>query len=330
MLWIKGSEMSSGLLDRVRAAAQAVVARANYVRIDEQSIPAYVASLPIEQASSPTLDPRHHYLGDPREIVAYILTLDTINFGSGYFPYLQKRRHLSGYFTIATCLKERFEMQGAFTARELSRLTLESCAEIFDQDLNKEPIRELMGLFASALNDLGKHLLDHYEGEFVGLVNAADSSAERLVELLAKMPYFQDVQKYHGLEVPFYKRAQLTAADLSIALGNQGFGFFTDLQKLTIFADNLVPHVLRLDGILQYEENLAARIDAEELIPAGTDEEIEIRACAVHAVELMVAELRRLGHKVSALKLDYLLWNRGQQPQYKALPRHRTRTIFYW
>jgi hypothetical protein len=289
--------------------------------------------LPVEQASSPKLDPYHHYLGDPREIVAYILTLNAINFGSGYFPYLQKRPRLSGYFTVATCLKERFEMQGAFTARELSRLTPENCADIFEQDLTKEPVRELMELFTSAWNELGRHLIARYEGDFVGLVNAAEASAERLVELLAKMPYFQDVQQYNGLEVPlevpFYKRAQLTAADLSIALGNQGFGFFTDLPRLTIFVDNLIPHVLRVDGILQYESNLAAAIDAEELISAGTDEEIEIRACAVHAAELIVAELRRLGHKVSALKLDYLLWNRGQQPEYKARPRHRTRTIFY-
>jgi hypothetical protein len=24
-----------------------------------------------------------------------------------------------------------------------------------------------------------------------------------------------------------------------------------------------------------------------------------------------------------------LLWNRGQQPFYKAIPRHRTRTVYY-
>jgi transposase len=30
-----------------------------------------------------------------------------------------------------------------------------------------------------------------------------------------------------------------------------------------------------------------------------------------------------------AMGLDYLLWNRGQQPYYKARPRHRTRTVFY-
>lgn len=321
--------MSLGLLDQVRAAAKEVVARATYVHIDEDSIPAYVASLSMAQAHSPQLDARYHYLGHPNEIVAYIITLNTVNFGSGYFPQLRKRSNLSGYFTIASCLKDRFETQGAFTARKLSRLTAKDCAEIFGQNLDTEPVKELMGLFATALNDLGKYLLSHYNGEFVDLVNAAESSAELLVRLLAKMPYFRDVEQYDGLEVPFYKRAQLTAADLSLALGNQGFGFFNDLHRLTIFADNLVPHVLRVDGILKYEEKLAERIDAGELIASGSPEEIEIRASAVHAVELMVEELRNQGKRVSAIKLDYLLWNRGQQPDYKARPRHRTRTVFY-
>jgi hypothetical protein len=27
--------------------------------------------------------------------------------------------------------------------------------------------------------------------------------------------------------------------------------------------------------------------------------------------------------------LDAWLWNRGQEPRYKARPRHRTRTVFY-
>lgn len=321
--------MTLSLLDKVRAAAREVVARATCVQIDERSIPAYVASFPIEKTTSPLLDHRYHYLGHPTETVAYILTLNAINFGSGYFPHIRKRPRLSGYFTIASYLKDRFETQGPFSADQLTRLTTGDCAKIFRQNLEVEPVRELMSLFASALNDLGEYLLTRFEGEFVNLVNAAESSAERLVELLERMPYFKDVEQYNGLEVPFYKRAQLCAADLSVALGNQGYGFFNDLHRLTIFADNLVPHVLRLDGILRYDEKLASRIDAGELIESGSPEEIEIRACAVYAVELMVEEFRNLGHKVSAIKLDYFLWNRGQQPEYKAHKRHRTRTVFY-
>ncbi|MEW6729729.1 MAG: queuosine salvage family protein, partial [Acidobacteriota bacterium] len=145
-----------------------------------------------------------------------------------------------------------------------------------------------------------------------------------------EMPYFNDVENYNGLVVPFYKRAQLTAADLSLAFAGEGIGHFDDLNNITIFADNLVPHVLRVDNVLLYDKSLAARIDAEELISPGSAEEIEIRACAVHAVELLVEALQKTGHKVTAMGLDYLLWNRGQQPYYKKVkPRHRSRTVFY-
>jgi putative queuosine salvage protein len=98
---------------------------------------------------------------------------------------------------------------------------------------------------------------------------------------------------------------------------------FSDLDRLTIFADNLVPHVLRVDGVLRYDPALGARIDAGELLPPG-EEEREIRACAVHACELLS---RRLG--MPARVLDAALWNRGQAWKYKSVPRHRTRTVYY-
>jgi hypothetical protein len=143
------------------------------------------------------------------------------------------------------------------------------------------------------------------------------------------MPYFYDVELYDKIEVPFFKRAQLTAADLSLAFAGQGLGRFDDLKNLTIFADNLVPHVLRVDNILIYPEVLISHIDAGKLIPAGSVEEIEIRACALHAVERLKAALNASGHAITSMELDFLLWNRGRQPAYKSIARHRTRTVFY-
>ncbi|MDX6381536.1 MAG: hypothetical protein QOI57_2560 [Rubrobacteraceae bacterium] len=321
--------MESSLLERVRVACEAVASRAVHVRIDHDLIQSYAASLPLEQAALPALDPTLHYLGHGDGTVAFVLTLDAINFGSGYFPLLHKRSGLSGYFTVAASLNDYYKEYGPLSAQVLAQLTAEDCAKIFGQNFDNEPIRELMQLFSTALNDLGRYLLDRFDGSFAGLVEVAESSAERLVQLLVEMPYFNDVEPYNGLEVPFYKRAQLTAADLSVAFEEKGPGRFDDLERLTIFADNLVPHVLRVDGILLYEEALAARIDSEQLIPPGSMEEVEIRACAVHAVELLTEELRSSGHNVTAMGLDYLLWNRGQQPYYKARPRHRTRTVFY-
>ena len=141
---------------------------------------------------------------------------------------------------------------------------------------------------------------------------AAEGSAELLAsQLVAGMPMFEDPG--------FYKRAQIVPSDLTLA----GVADFDDIDALTIFADNLVPHVLRVDGVLRYSDELAAAIDAERLLPPG-DQEREIRACAVVACEAIAADLG-----VPPRVLDNWLWNHGQQPRYKAIPRHRTRTTAY-
>jgi hypothetical protein len=318
------------LLEQVRSSCKAVAQRAANVSINHDQIGHYAASLPVDQAISPELDPHIHYLDKGDATVAYILILDTINFGSGYFPHLHKRPGMSGYFSIAASLTDFFGAQGPPTAAELTQLSPGECTRILGQDPDNEIIQELMQLFAAALSELGKYLIANFGGDYIELVKAADAFAENLITLLVKMPFFNDVAHYDDLNVHFYKRAQLTAADLSIALKGEGMGFFHDLHKMTMFADNLVPHVLRMDGILLYDEHLASRIDAEELIPSGSPEEVEIRACALHAVELMAKALKEVQHGISPVGLDYVLWNRGQQPYYKkAKPRHRTRTVFY-
>lgn len=317
------------VFDRVRESCRQVAERARCVRIALDRIEPYARSLPLDRLARPELDRRYHFIGAPEATVAYIVILDAVNFGSGYFPHLQKRPGLSGYFTIASALKDYFEAHGPPDAGTLARLTPADCHRIFGQEPDEGPRSELMGLFAQALNDLGRLLLGRFDGSFARLVAAAGGRAERLVYTLSELPFFRDVAAYDGLEVAFYKRAQLMGADLWLAFGGEGYGHFEDIDELTIFADNVVPNVLRVDGVLVYDPELAARIDRGELIPAGSPAEVEIRACAVHAAELIVAELKRAGRRVTARELDYLLWNLGQEPRYKAVPRHRTRTVFY-
>ena len=321
--------MGVHLLKQVRSVCKAVTERARHVQINYDLISSYARSLPLAKTIAPEHDPESHYLGQDEATATFFLTLDTINFGSGYFPQLHKRPGMSGYFTIAGCLNDLFKKRGPLSAEALKQLTPEDCIRIFEQNPDSKPIGELMQLFAKALNDLGAYVHEDFNGNFTALIKAAGSSAERLMQLLIRMPYFYDVELYDQIEVPFYKRAQLTAADLSLAFAGQELGRFYDLEHLTIFADNLVPHVLRVDSILLYEEKLSSHIDAGELIPSGSAEEIEIRACALQAVELLKNELNRSGHHVTSMGLDFLLWNRGRQPAYKSIPRHRSRTVFY-
>ncbi len=321
--------MFAGMFADVRSACAEVAKRSRYVTLNKDKLGAYARSLSAETAP-PTYDTVHHFLGSPDDTLAYIITLDAVNFGSGYFPHLQKRPGMSGYFTVASALKDSFDENGPIDAGALSKLRVESCSSLFGQDLINPVRAELMQHFTRALNDLGTYLLEHFGGRFTTLIKSAEHSAERLAAHLAEMPYFRDVATYENLRVPLYKRAQITASDLALAFSGEGYGSFNDLDKLTIFADNLVPHVLRLDGVLHFGEDLLSRIRAGQLIAPGSPEEVEIRAVALHAVERMVSALRENGPEhVTAQNLDVRLWNRGQDPRYKAEPRHRTQTVYY-
>jgi hypothetical protein len=319
-----------GVLARVRAGCAAVAASARFVRIRDERIGPVAAGLAEAGVPAPAWDRAHHFIGNPADTAAFVLALDSVNFGSGWWPVLRKRPEHSGYLTIAASLTERFRERGAWSAEELVGLTPGACAEVFGQD-PAGPAADLMALYARALKDLGRFLLRDWDGDPLGPFVAADGSAERLVALLLRMPLFRDAAAHGGAVVPILKRAQLLAADAALALPLAGSGAaaFGDLDRLTIFADNLVPHVLRLQGVLAYDPLLLARIERCDLIPPGSAEETEIRAVALHAAELLVAELRRLGSPATAAQLDGLLWQRGQDPAIKAHPRHRTRTTAY-
>jgi hypothetical protein len=290
------------LCDEVRANAAAVSARATSVRIDEEA----AARVELTEADRPELDSTRHYLeGSPADVATYLLTLDTINFGSGWFPTLKKRPNCSGYFTVAWGLADRFRAHGPWSNRELRAMTTGEIADVIGQRHD----HELMALFAQALRQLGAFL---GERSALDLVKEADGSAERMAELLAGgMTMYAD----RG----FYKRAQIVPCDLALA----GVATFTDLPRLTIFADNLVPHVLRLDGVLRLDPRLEAHIEAERLLRPGPQER-ELRAGAVHAC---VHIAQRLG--ITEQELDWILWTRGGAPQYKAVPRPRCRVVWY-
>ena len=305
------------VLTELRSVCAAVAENARYVRIDPDHTSAYVGSLPVD-LDPPEPDPECHLTdGNREELAAFWLILDAINFGSGWFPTLRKRDGRSGYFTIAAGLRDRFATRGPYPADELASIDPAAIAKTLGQD----PDHELMTLFARSLNDLGRNVATDHDGRFAAVIDAAESSAVALVDELRGWQCFADSSRYDGLDIPFLKRAQIAAADLARA----GVAAFRDLDCLTMFADNLVPHVLRIDGLLSYDAGLLDRIERGELIEHGSPEEVEIRACALHAVGLVASE--RAGAREA--DIDSVLWHRGQEPRYKDSPRHRSRCTAY-
>ncbi len=305
----------------VRTSCQRAAEHFVSVEINDDALATLSADLAGDPLLQDVFDDQTASDGDAAEGTALLVfALDAINFGSGYHDIIRKRPGLSGAVTMATSFREYVDYTGPLTGERLRRMTVTDCSQIFGQELDDGASGELMSRFASALNDLGHWLADS-DDSALAAIDAANHDAPTLAGNLTAMPFFRDVEVLNGSQVHFYKRAQITAADLARELPHLEL---KRLSELTAFADNLVPHVLRVDGVLRYDDDLGRRIDERQLLEPGSAEEVEIRAAGVVVVEELAT---RLDHR--AMDIDLALWTRGGQPTYKAVPRHRARSVFY-
>jgi hypothetical protein len=358
-----GAAVTEALPERVRSTCAAVAEVAESVRIDDDGVRRLADVLATELAAESAAElgsapdpaaelrapglrarsqaepevPAEWLVGDVEHRCGLVLALDAVNFGSGWHPLLRKRPGLSGARTVAAAFTEWWVDVGWPGPDQVLDLLADgegpaglprgggTIAAALGQSASGEPGR-LMGLFADSLVELATYVVDDHGGRWSSVVTACGGSAARLAALLAVLPHWDDRARHPGTgDVWLFKRAQIAAADLALAR----VATFADVDRLTCMADNLIPHVLRLDGVLDVEASVMARIDRGELLEAGEPAEIELRAVAVQAVERLSHELATRGAPRSPAALDRRLWWRGRSPRYKAEPRHRCRTTAY-
>lgn len=307
--------------------AEVVCARSEAVRIvehDPAQYLAYVNELHDDAAAGSTL----RELSGEQEQASFVLIRDCINFGSGFHPELVKSPGLSGARTIEAALLKHVQAHGQPDGRWLAGVTPVECAELFGQPQSGAPM-ELMTMFATAWNEFGALLCERYDGRVLGLVEDAGEKAERMIELLGQMSCWRDISHFEELTLPFMKRARLSVLGLEATAWLHGRHRFVDVTEIPIFADNLIPHVLKVNGLLAFAPELDARIDRGELLQYGSPEEVSIRAGAVAVCARLTSVARSAGQQIMPLQVASRLWKRGQQPVYKQRPRHRTRCFAY-
>jgi hypothetical protein len=313
----------------VRAAAARVVAQARYVVIDDQALQAACTGFGA-QLSVPEWNDEYHF-GDGTERTAnYILLLDGLNFsfwGEPRWGIDYRGQTLDGYWALAAALKRAIEDGADVTdARLLAELDEAALAHI----LRGQGVIPMLRERCAHAREIGRVLRDQFGGQCAQLVEGCGYSASGVAQSVVEhFGSFHDAPSYHGQTVPIYKRAQIVAADLYGAFGGQGWGALEGIESLTCFADYKLPQILRRWGVLRYAESLAERVDARIEIPAGSDEEIEIRAATIDAVERMRVALSQRGVNMTSMQIDWALWEAAQDRPPDGKPYHRTRTIYY-
>ncbi len=278
----------------------------------------------------------------PRRFANYLLALEALNFC--FWDEEPRWRVVSGpvchdgYWALAAALRRalREDAIPLWDARWMAQVTETAMARVLRGEGRPIP---LLAARAAHVREAGEVLLARWDGEFANVVNASQGDAVTLVNrIVAEFPSFQDEAIWQDpatgqrRPVKFYKRAQICVADLARLLPDDPLGRMTGLSRLTAFADYKVPQVLRKLGVLVYSEALAAKVDSLQELPAGSPEEVAIRAATIWGCEWIARALNEHAAAgtpaVTAGDVDYRLWLAGQDKT-GLRPYHRTRTIFY-
>ncbi len=184
------------------------------------------------------------------------------------------------------------------------------------------------------LHQVGATLVERYKGRFRNFVKSCSTrlydNGNGLVDrLVAEFPRFNDVSSYDGHTVRIYKLPQLAIWFLYTSLRKSGTFHIDDLDKMTAFADYIVPVGLRLLGITRYSTQLENMVNSHQLIPRDSHQEIEIRAHCIYALALLAEEincLRPPDLQIVVPQLDARLWTHYHTTWW---PHHLTKTIMY-
>lgn len=306
-----------------------VVESATSVSIDDEAIARWV-----KEISRDALRPSGHDLlgklsGTPGQLANLVLLIDALNFCFWSSNPLKIEWRGVTYERFQAMLVSILLAVRHEPAWFDPQYWLEAPAEEIRQVLSGSGELLLMDERERIIRETGRVLLERFDGQFIHAIESVSSRAWPLaVLLMTEFDSFRDVGNYRGKIVYFMKRAQITVLDVSVAWQHRDYPALAGLEELTAFADYRVPQALRHLGIMKFAEDLAGRVEKEEEIAAGSEEEMEIRAVTVHAVDRMVKALAGQGKKTAAWEVDWYLWELSHAPDV-AIQHHRTRTIFY-
>lgn len=315
----------------ILAALPPIISASRFVSIEPERLAEISLTLTRDALRLPTWDEpffnRRRAAGD---LADFILLFNAINFCYWGDPkWAWVRNGEGGSFGVLAALSQALD--DGLPLLDAAYLAQISAAQLGAILAGRHGVSlPLLDERAAILRAVGVTLLREFGGRFAHVLAAAGGDALGLVDLLTtRVPSFDDHAWWNGQRVVFHKRAQLAAAMIYAAHRGQGLGQLSRIDQLTVFADYKLPQTLRALGILRYAPALAAVVDSQRLIPANSQEEIEIRAHTIWAAERLRQALQPRFPDINALHLDYWLWTASKQLPPTAPPHHRTLSIFY-
>lgn len=311
---------ASGSPNPVVSSLEPVIRNSKYVRLDLDTLKKKAAELTPEQLTPANWKFPHYIDEDSKKTIDFFMVANSINFlffdpqsGDKYKTTFNGKEYSGADAMIAGIKRAMQEGVPILDADFLANVSREQMSHIFRGNFELPLLDERTAIF----HEVGEVLRDKYQGSFANLAEAAGGRAfdhgNGMVErLTTDFPSFRDSSPGGAT---FNKRAQLAVGMLHSRLDGSGIFHCPDVDELTVFADYQLPRGLRAMGVLQYEPELAKKVDKGEEIGRNSAMEQELRAWTIVAAELLREELKKRPEHAAldARGLDSFLWMQARQ-----------------
>ncbi len=321
----------------VLASVQPVVKAAELVRVNHEKISEVANWMAYEEFAKPDGSMLFDFGNDPDVLMDFTLVVNTMNFAFTDFStgvkfetdYMGKRWCDSE--AMLACLHRAINAGIPFFSGEyLAKVTRKDLESVFAGTIEMPMLDERVVLF----NEVGRVLVEKYQGRYSKFVRSCAprlyANGDGLLErLTTEFPRFRDVSSYQGSDVHIYKLAQLGIWGMHLALSPRGAWKLEDADKLTAFADYIVPVGLRVMGIFEYAPALEKQINDLVEVKRDSDAEIELRASSIYVIAKLTEEINKRRPGMDPLlqpQVDFRFWKTYHATHW---PHHLTKTVMY-
>ena len=321
----------------VLASVQPVVKAAELVRVNHDKIAEVANWMAYEEFAKPDGSMLFDFGNDPDVIMDFTLVVNTMNFAFTDFStgvkfetdYMGKRWCDSE--AMLACLHRAVNSGIPFFSGEyLAKVTRKDLESVFAGTIEMPMLDERVVLF----NEVGRVLVEKYQGRYSNFVRSCAprlyADGDGLLErLTTEFPRFRDVSLYQGTEVHIYKLAQLGIWGMHLALSPRGAWKLEDAEKLSAFADYIVPVGLRVMGIFDYSSELEKQINGLVEVKRDSAAEIELRASSIYVIAKLTEEINKRRPGMDPLlqpQVDFRFWKTYHATHW---PHHLTKTVMY-
>ena len=314
----------------VRKTTFEVIKFAKDVKINKKRIKEIAKEWIKEKIEIPPWPKEYHLeTNDKQKMLDYLIILDAVNVcfwnKKERWAINYKGEKYNGYYAWATALKKFFEENPEKANLEyFSKIKFKDFKNILQNGKNLLFLKKRWQIIKS----VSFALIKKYDNSQSFIKSCGKKMSVLVNKIYKELPYFADISIYNKKKIYLLKRAQILGSEIWGAFDGKEIGEFNDLDYLTCFPDYKIPQILHQFGILEYSPNLEIKIRNRNIIPQGSNQEIEIRSCTVWAVEYLKKTLENLGKKFYSFQIDWILWNKAQKIKIR-MPYHLTKTIYY-